>query len=302
MLRRAVAGFTQGRPQICKVTFEGGNCTCRIDGDDVDQKIITAGSDVTIEVTPNDGYMFTKWSDENTDNPRTWNDVRDSFTAKAMVYEDFGPLCFTNMEGYPEYLTLRSRESSKKNTPVNEICPGLNLEYSTDGATWITYDMTKKPSENSITIPGGDKVYFRAVTSNPDGIGHDLYFSLASLSGGKANLTGSIMYLLDKNGRTRTIPENGFKGLFSPLEQLTTTVSPMGMPEIPVDNLGDNCCEDMFRGCWHLKVNETPSTGMIPWSINANGTIGSNWNRNMISGTYGTFTGDPENGTTYYIG
>ena len=37
------------------------------------------GTELTITATPADGYEFTKWSDDNTDNPRTIILVKDLF-------------------------------------------------------------------------------------------------------------------------------------------------------------------------------------------------------------------------------
>lgn len=75
-------------------------------------------------------------------------------------------------------------------------------------------------------------------------------------------------------------------------------------PELPAVTLNAYCYLDMFRGCTKLKLSRTQTTEYkTPWRIPSSGTISSkpsNWNSNMLSGTGGTFTGNPSINTTYY--
>jgi hypothetical protein len=60
----------------------------------------------------------------------------------------------------------------------------------------------------------------------------------------------------------------------------------------------------MFYGCESLKISPDPTeTYQYEWRIptSGTGTIASSWNTNMLSGTGGTFTDDPDIDTTYYV-
>jgi hypothetical protein len=72
-------------------------------------------------------------------------------------------------------------------------------------------------------------------------------------------------------------------------------------PVLPATTLADNCYQWMFNNCTALKISQT-KTGdyRIAWSIPAKADA-ANWNEVMLTGTGGTFTGDPVIGTTYYI-
>ena len=76
-------------------------------------------------------------------------------------------------------------------------------------------------------------------------------------------------------------------------------------PALPATTLADYCYVGMFNGCTNLKVSATQTgTYQHEWRIPTSGTISSTktkWNEDMISGTGGTFTGDPAINTTYYL-
>jgi hypothetical protein len=60
----------------------------------------------------------------------------------------------------------------------------------------------------------------------------------------------------------------------------------------------------MFKGCVALKVSSTPTeTYQYAWRIptSGTGTAVYGWNIDMLSGTSGTFTGDPSINKTYYV-
>ena len=70
------------------------------------------------------------------------------------------------------------------------------------------------------------------------------------------------------------------------------------LPVLPATNLANSCYQCMFSGCTGIELN-TEGLGM-PWSIPTNAVEATNWNAGMFSSTGGSFTGDPEIGTTYY--
>lgn len=76
-------------------------------------------------------------------------------------------------------------------------------------------------------------------------------------------------------------------------------------PALPADHLSDECCAYMFYGCTSIKISTTKSgIYQYEWRIPTSGTItfiGSDWNKNMFYNTGGTFKGNPNTNTTYYV-
>jgi hypothetical protein len=75
-------------------------------------------------------------------------------------------------------------------------------------------------------------------------------------------------------------------------------------PALPATTLADYCYYEMFKGCTALKISsDQTETYQYAWRIptSGTGTAASNWNTSMLSGTGGTFTGDPDIDTTYYV-
>lgn len=95
-----------------------------------------------------------------------------------------------------------------------------------------------------------------------------------------------------------TLANYCYGGMFYDCTNLTTA------PELPAITLADNCYRSMFYGCTKLKLSTTQTTEYkTPWRIPSSGTISSEpsgWNVNMLTGTGGTFTGNPSINTTYY--
>jgi uncharacterized repeat protein (TIGR02543 family) len=63
-----------------------------------EEKTIDCGSTVTITATAKEGYHFVKWSDENTDNPRTFSNVQEALTLTAYFTKEY-VLTFSASEG-----------------------------------------------------------------------------------------------------------------------------------------------------------------------------------------------------------
>ena len=61
---------------------------------------------ITISSTPNDGYHFVKWTDENTDNPRTFKVPQENITLGAIYnYDKTYSYLKTNQDGFGEITT-----------------------------------------------------------------------------------------------------------------------------------------------------------------------------------------------------
>lgn len=74
-------------------------------------------------------------------------------------------------------------------------------------------------------------------------------------------------------------------------------------PELPATVLANYCYQNMFYGT-SIKISTTQEgIYQTPWRIPSVGAIESvatGWNTDMLSGTGGTFTGNPAINTTYY--
>lgn len=95
-----------------------------------------------------------------------------------------------------------------------------------------------------------------------------------------------------------TLTDNCYVYMFANCASLTTA------PELPATTLTQLCYYGMFQNCTSLKISATQSSEYpTAWRIPSSGTISStatNWSTNMLSGTGGTFTGNPDINTTYY--
>ena len=90
-----------------------------------------------------------------------------------------------------------------------------------------------------------------------------------------------------------------YAGMFQGCTSLTTA------PALPATTLANFCYYYMFYGCTSLKISAT-QTGeyTTAWRIPSAGEIAAeatNWNRDMLKNTGGTFTANPSINTTYYI-
>jgi hypothetical protein len=69
------------------------------------------------------------------------------------------------------------------------------------------------------------------------------------------------------------------------------------LPELPATTLAFGCYGSMFKDCTGITLHET---GTAPtWGI-PDAQAATGWNADMLDGTGGTFTGDPEVGKTYF--
>jgi hypothetical protein len=95
-----------------------------------------------------------------------------------------------------------------------------------------------------------------------------------------------------------TLANNCYQGMFWGCTSLTTA------PSLPATTLTIYCYTNMFWGCTALKVS-TRKTGsyQYAWRIPTSGpgTTATDWNRDMLKNTGGTFIGNPTINTTYYV-
>ena len=96
-----------------------------------------------------------------------------------------------------------------------------------------------------------------------------------------------------------TLAGSCYREMFYGCTSLTTS------PELPATTLAVSCYWSMFQGCRRIKISAT-QTGeyTTAWRIPSTGEIAaeaSDWNRDMLKNTGGTFTANPSINTTYYI-
>ncbi|MGI5870379.1 MAG: leucine-rich repeat protein, partial [Kiritimatiellia bacterium] len=83
-----------------------------------------------------------------------------------------------------------------------------------------------------------------------------------------------------------------YASMFSDCTSLTN------LPALPARKLAYSCYASMFKNCTGIKLY-TEGSGPI-WGIPEGAMLAGDWNKTMLAGTSGTFTGDPVPGATYY--
>lgn len=112
-----------------KVAIKGGKGTAKIDGRPATQKTVSAGTEVTAEVEPDEGFHFVKWEEvSDTSNPLTLT-VNETMTLTAVLEKD--------------------AEQEMK-----------TLTITTEGSGYILMDDVRK---NKVTLPKGTTVEAEAM-------------------------------------------------------------------------------------------------------------------------------------------
>ena len=272
--------FSVSQPGITSATFSGnadeilaGNVTVTMDSDG--KPLITNVTDgaTSITVTPEDGgafvpgqlyyitlipqviaatgYTLTLYKGNQmakcvvSKASGTYDFPRSGYRSKKNADEGLtweaipsGPLCFTAEEDGTIALS-----NTGDNAP--------NVEYTTDGVSWTTWDYS------AITVPAGGKVYFKGNNSAGFSTSSSAYSNFVMT--GKIAASGSIQSLLygDDFEDNLTIPRgsNCFYRLFYNCSVLTSA------PELPAITLADYCYSNMFRGCYSLtSAPDLPAT------------------------------------------
>lgn len=129
----------------------------------------------------------------------------------------------------------------------------------------------------------GDWVRIRAVDTNSRFSerlsASDVRFNEFVMTG-KIAASGSIMYLLKKDGIQNNVPDSCFFNLFKNCTSLTTA------PDLPATELASNCYNHLFSGCTSLNSIKIGYTG----NFSGNDCFGY-WVNNVAS-----------TGTFYYNG
>ena len=154
--------------------------------------------------------------------------------------------------------------------------PWSNVEYSTDGVNWVSYDLSTKPT---VEIPSGRNIYLRGdggatghyssswthsyymIKMDTDHIIGGNILSLIDKTNFKTMTTYSQTYVFEKLFRNNThlidasnlnfgqissVTQNCYNSMFYGCTSLTTA------PELPATTIADSCYQYMFQGCTSL--------------------------------------------------
>lgn len=217
--------------------------------------------------------------------------------------------------GTSNYITFTGETSEFTLKATNKKWDGT-LEWSTDLTNWTT--LTGTEAMQSV----GKKLYLRGknnTTFYSQGTGVQWQLSA------KAGCSGNIQALLDyENPPTSMLTESCYFSMFKNCTNLTSTpslsaatltrycyyqmffgcTSLTSLPGLPATTLANNCYDGMFGNCTSIKLSTTQTAEYkTSWRIPSSGTISnapSIWGHDMLFGTGGTFTSDPDINTTYY--
>ena len=169
-----------------------------------------------------------------------------------------GPLCFTAEQANS---TVRF-DSLAEGAPIAQFYPDMNLQYSTDGSNWTVMDLTQPPSDFTLANVG-DKIYFKAVTENPDGFSNNGPACQWKMTG-KIAASGNIQYLLKSDGSRTDVPSGCYYDMFNNCTSLTSA------PQLPATTLARDCYNCMFYGCTSLvSAPELPATTLADRCYNS---------------------------------
>ena len=161
-----------------------------------------------------------------------------------------GPLCFTAEQDGSSVSLIGWDDNI-----YNQIDIFASLQYSIDNSTWQEWD------GHVINLNAGQKVYIKALNSNPDGMAYydeDMGYVTKYnkfIFEGKIAASGNIQYLLEDTGSRTDAPAYAYSNMFHGCTNLTQA------PALPATTLADNCYESMFINCTSLtKAPALPAT------------------------------------------
>lgn len=153
---------------------------------------------------------------------------------------------------------------------IGTITP--NFEYSTDGTTWNSWDIT-----SSLSFGNGTDLYLRGFNESLAKSGSNYVQFVFSSANEDVECTGNLMHLLDYSQDLTSFPNSsgtsqGFKNLFRDCSSLitapslpATTLVPycyfalffgcvklVNIPSLPATILTEGCYKSMYRGCTSL--------------------------------------------------
>jgi len=171
-------------------------------------------------------------------------------------------LCFTCTGGN---VAIGMTKKNKIYKGVTTYAPDISLLYYTDQTGWQDFKIGvgNGSDSTSIALASGEKVYFRAKTTN-DSLAVSSsaynYFTTTTTDNGKVDVSGNIMTLLNGDNPGTTLAHtNTFTSIF---KGCTSIQNASGL-SLPATSLVKNCYAHMFNGCTALeKAPALPATSL----------------------------------------
>lgn len=162
-----------------------------------------------------------------------------------------------------DYFTLSNATNTTNYIELNTYSSPdtITLEYTKDGTNWTSWTSTS--GVLTVQLEEGEHVSFRGnnngISSNSRNPSDSSYYRYFSASG-DIRASGNIMTLIDKSGRSTTIPTVGcFRYLFSRLGSHL-----LSAPTLPATTLSGGCYRGLFSDCTNLTVPPTLPATSIP--------------------------------------
>lgn len=194
----------------------------------------SVGSSVTLTAIPNEGFVFSHWSDGNTDNPRT-----------VTATENAHYTAFFISNNIEDKLIFVSHQDGSS-IGLASLASHQTIEYSTDGTTWN--NMT---TATTVTLNSGDMLYMRGVLSDDNTSSDYTQFSMS----GSIAASGNINYLWNYQNINEPLKVYCGLSMFKDCSALVKA------PELPSTSLAEHCYQFMFQNCTSLlSAPELPAT------------------------------------------
>ena len=193
------------------------------------------GTVLVLTVTPNEGYIFSKWSDGSTVNPRTIEVTGDVAYTAVCIDESLG-----------NYLTFISHKDGST-IGLAKLSNYQTIEYSEDGITW-----KKMTTSTKITLNNGVSVYMRGKLISNNTILNYTQFKMS----GSIEAKGVLNSLWNYENLNASLKSYCGYNLFNGCTALTSA------PELPSNTLTASCYRQMFYQCSHLNYIKCLATNI----------------------------------------
>ena len=154
--------------------------------------------------------------------------------------------CGSDKQDKPYVAITANRNSTLELRNYNDNNP--NLQYSTDGTSWSTYNTT-------ININQGQTYYLKGNNSTGWSHGWDKTSTLSIT--GDVSISGNVMGLLDngaKPGEQRDITNIPNNYCFDDLFAGSSGITSVSKSFLPATSLATYCYNGMFKGCTSLET------------------------------------------------
>lgn len=219
---------------------------------------VQQGTVLRLATTPDNRYMFSAWSDGNTNSSRNLT-VTGNTTLTAAFKANLKKTYF-----YIEDVSGDSKTVSIVKDNVD--APTIEVLFSTDQNNWAYMGRTDTTPIKAI-IPANRKLYLKAVTDSwSEGTSNTAKYNTITVTGNH-NVGGNILSLLYGDGfeNKNTFPTNSSHNFLYLFNRNTTLVNANDLILLPT-TLTNHCYDNMFRDCTSLTTApELPATNLASY-------------------------------------